>query len=161
MNTRASLLLLATWRPACFETGRCCPVRLCGLVACYERCVHKGERGKCYAERGSTNDRSSHKSHLEWPHGSDGMLFSRHRPARGCEERCRDRVQPNRLTGARPPQKRRTKIRQASEPVRQRQLTHTHMHLDMHLRTGSTIRFKGNESLACRRRALSRPSRAR
>lgn len=69
---------LATWRPVCFETGRCCPVRLCGLVACYERCVHKGQRGKGYAERGGTNDRSSHTAVVT--HGSNGdvdglMLF--------------------------------------------------------------------------------------
>ena len=100
--------LLATWRPACFETGRCCPVRLCGLVACYERCVHKGQRGKSYAERGGTNDLSSHTAVVT--HGSsngdvDGlMLFSRHLHQhvdvrRGAEIGCK----PNRLPGASAP----------------------------------------------------------
>lgn len=85
---------LATWRPACFETGRCCPVRLCGLVACYERCVHKGRRGKSCAERGRTNDRSSHT--VVVTHGRQTgrwMLFSRYLHQhvdvrRGAEIRC-------------------------------------------------------------------------
>ena len=91
-------------------------------------------------------------------------------PARGCEERCRDRVQAQPPPWRQRPQKRRTKIRQASEPVRQQRLTHpvctcmqqrSLMRLGMHLRDGSAIRFMGNESFACSRRALSRPSRAR
>ena len=45
-------------------------------------------------------------------------------PARGCEERCRDRVQAQPPPWRQRPQKRRTKIRQASEPVRHQRLTH-------------------------------------
>ena len=120
---------LATWRPACFETGRCCPVRLCGLVACYERCVHKGQRGNSYAERGGTNDRSSHTavvSHTRQQRGCGWIdaILTTPPPARGCEERCRDRVQAQPPPWRQRPQKRRTKIRQASEPVRHQRLTH-------------------------------------
>ena len=166
---------LVTWKPACFETGRCCPVRLCGLVACCARCVHKGQRGKSYAERGGTNDLSSHTAVVT--HGSsngdvDGlMLFSRHLHQhvdvrRGAEIGCK----PNRLPGASAPQKRRTKIRQASEPVRQRRLTHpgcsgarscVRLGICTSVTDQRATRFMADESFACRRRALSRPSRTR
>jgi hypothetical protein len=99
------------------------------------------------------------------------MLFSRHLHKhvdvrRGAEIGC----SPTASLARQRPQKRRTKIRQASEPVRQQRLTHpvctsmqqrSLMRLGMHLRDGSAIRFMGNESFACSRRALSRPSRAR
>lgn len=157
-----------TWKPACLETGRCCPVRLCGLVACCVRCVHKGQRGKSYAERGGTNDLSSHTAVVT--HGSsDGgcgwldAILTTPPPARGCEERCRDRVQAQPPPWRQRPQKRRTKIRQASEPVRHQRLTHpvTCMQrcsphaLGMQLRDGSATRFM---SFACRRRAFSDPA---
>ena len=163
--------MLATWRPACFETGRCCPVRLCGLVACY---VHKGRRGKSYAERGRTNDRSSHT--VVVTHGRQTgrwMLFSRHLHQhvdvrRGAEIRCSPTAS---LAPA--PQKKTPHEDPAGFRTRPTSTTDTPcylyvcsgarlMRLDMHLRDGSATRFTmADESFACRRRALSRPSRAR
>lgn len=139
---------LATWRPACFETGRCCPVRLCGLVACYERCVHKGQRGNSYAERGGTNDRSSHTavvSHTRQQRGCGWIdaILTTPPPARGCEERCRDRVQAQP-----PPWRQRPPETPHEDPAgfRTRPTTTTDtpwmqrcslMRLGMHLRDGS------------------------